>query len=188
MPIINALDTLDDVAQHPLGNVGPNAPAAPDADEPAGRPGPADAVRPRLRGSRIGPAGGSERDDGGRLGVGLGRDGLYSDRGQPVHCREGPPAARSASGCRIACRRRSRGCGSERGRARDLPLHDALRHRVRPHRQLLRLHRLHVRVTGRDRSAVVTASEQLRPDLNGKVFAALRRAEVLAVCAARAGR
>jgi hypothetical protein len=38
------------------------------------------------------------------------------------------------------------------------------------------------------RSAVVTASEQLRPDLNGKVFAALRRAEVLAVCAALAGR
>jgi hypothetical protein len=38
------------------------------------------------------------------------------------------------------------------------------------------------------RSAVVTASEQLQPDLNGKVFAALRRAEVLAVCAALAGR
>jgi D-alanyl-D-alanine carboxypeptidase len=37
-------------------------------------------------------------------------------------------------------------------------------------------------------SAVVTASEQLRPDLNGKVFEALRRAEVLAVCAALAGR
>lgn len=38
------------------------------------------------------------------------------------------------------------------------------------------------------RSAVVTASEQLRPDLNGKVFAAFRRAEVLAVCAALGGR
>jgi D-alanyl-D-alanine carboxypeptidase len=37
-------------------------------------------------------------------------------------------------------------------------------------------------------SAVVTASEQLRPNLNGKVFAAFRRAEVLAVCAALAGR
>jgi D-alanyl-D-alanine carboxypeptidase len=37
-------------------------------------------------------------------------------------------------------------------------------------------------------AAVVTASEQLRPDLNGKVFEALRRAEVLAVCAALAGR
>jgi D-alanyl-D-alanine carboxypeptidase len=38
------------------------------------------------------------------------------------------------------------------------------------------------------RSVVVTASEQLRPVLNDKVFAALRRAEVLAVCAALAGR
>jgi hypothetical protein len=34
--------------------------ARPDTDEPAGRPGPADAVRPRLRRSSIGPAGGSE--------------------------------------------------------------------------------------------------------------------------------
>ena len=53
----------------------------------AGRPGPADAVRPRLRRPCIGPTGGSERGDGCRLGVGLGRDGVYSDRGQPVHPR-----------------------------------------------------------------------------------------------------
>lgn len=37
------------------------------------------------------------------------------------------------------------------------------------------------------RSATVSVNTQLRPDIDGKIFAALRRAELLAVCAALAG-